>query len=136
MRTETGCVSPWLQQRRDILIILNKLAGLLPYRLNNTPIYLTNFFQLLIDYTCAGHLQIFTLLVKQNNNHKACLAQRILHKINCTTNYIINFNYKFNKFKNISAHDIALLLEQFADRIELEDLLLAQFGTISKHLIN
>lgn len=135
METVTTCVNPWLQQRGEILITLNNLAGLLPNTLHKDPVCLTNFFQLLIDYTCAGHLQIFTLLVKQDSE-KFISTKKILEKINDTTNTIIKINYKFNKFKNISANDIRKLLEQFANRIELEDLLLDQATSIDKNYIN
>lgn len=136
METLTKSVNPWLQQRQEILITLNNLAGLLPDSIHKDSISLTDFFQLLIDYTCAGHLQIFTLLVKQNAENFTSI-KKILQKINDTTNCIIKFNYKFNKFKNISANDITKLLEQFANRIELEDLLLnMQSSTINKNFIN
>ncbi len=136
MESITKCVNPWLQQRQEILIILNNLARLLPNSLNKEDICLTDFFQLLIDYTCAGHLQIFTLLIKQNVKNFISI-KKILHQINYTTNSIIKFNYKFNKFKNISTNDITKLLEQFANRIELEDLLLNyQPTTIHKNQIN
>lgn len=123
METFTKCISPWLQQRQQILITLNDLAGVLPQRINQNQLSLTTFFQLLIDYVCAGHLQIFNLLLQQNH-FNLLNTKEILQKINLTTNYIIKYNYKFNRFKNISANDIIKLLEQFANRIELEDLLL------------
>ena len=136
METTTKCVNPWLQQRQQILITLNNLAGLLPTTIKKDPVSLSDFFQLLIDYTCAGHLQIFTLLVKQNADNFTSI-KKILQKINDTTNCIIKFNYKYNKFKNISANDVTKLLEQFANRIELEDVLLnMQPSYIHKHNIN
>ena len=136
METTTKCVNPWLQQRQQILITLNNLAGLLPTTIKKDPVSLADFFQLLIDYTCAGHLQIFTLLVKQNADNFTSI-KKILQKINDTTNCIIKFNYKYNKFKNISANDVTKLLEQFANRIELEDVLLnMQPSYIHKHHIN
>lgn len=136
METLTKCVSPWLQQRQEIIIALNNLAGLLPDRANKNYISLTNFFQTLIDYTCAGHLQIFTLLVKENAENFP-LIKTILQKIDNTTNCIIKFNHKFNKFKNMSTNDITKLLEQFSNRIELEDLLLnMQANNVNKNYIN
>ena len=86
-------------------------------------ISLTRFFQLLIDYVCAGHLQIFNLLLKENAID-LLTTKEILKKINDTTSCIIRCNYKFNKFKNLSANDVVNLLEEFTNRIELEDLLI------------
>lgn len=123
METLTKCISPWLQQRQEILINLHNLAGLLPQNIQDNYVSLTNFFQLLIDYVCAGHLQIFNLLLQQNAIDLLA-TKDILQKISDTTSCIIKCNYKFNKFKNISANDVVKLLEQFANRIELEDLLL------------
>ncbi len=136
MNTVAKCVTPWLQQRQEILVTLHNLAGLLPKDLNEDNISLTNFFQLLIDYMCAGHLQIFNLLIKQNLINLSTI-KNVLQKINNTTNNIIKFNHKFNKFKNVSATDIVNILEEFANRIELEDLLLNIKHIITdKNLIN
>jgi regulator of sigma D len=136
METITKSVGLWLKQRQKILVALNNLAGLLPHGIPKNAVSLTNFFQLLVDYTCAGHLQIFTLFIKKDDpNFK--LTKNILKDINRTTNFIIQINYKFNKIHNISAHDITQLLEQFANRIELEDSLLRiQFNKIHKNYIN
>ena len=60
---------------------------------------------------------------------------QILKQINNSTDFIIKLNFKFNKFKNISAQDIVVLLEQFADRIESEDILLGA-RVADKHQIN
>ncbi len=126
-------VNPWLRQRQEILVILNSLAGLLP-NANNNSISLSNFFQLLIDYTCAGHLRIFATCLEQNAENFVSV-KNILEQINYSTDSIIRFNSKYNKFKNISAKDIVVLLEQFANRIELEDLLL-NMKLINKNQIN
>lgn len=136
MQTIEKFIIPWLQQRQQILTKLYNLAGLLPKDLEEEKISLTSFFQILIDYMCAGHLQIFNLLIKKNPINLSKI-KHVLQKINHSTNDIIKFNYKFNKFHNISAIDIANLLEQFANRIELEDLLLNTKNFIKdKNLIN
>ncbi len=133
MNTIEKLVNPWLQQRQQILVILSNLARLLPYA-DNPPVSLSKFFQLLIDYTCAGHLQIFTICLEQSIDHFSS-AQQILNKINNSTDNILKFNYKYNKFKNISVVDVTTLLEQFAERIELEDLLI-NMKVIHKYQIN
>jgi regulator of sigma D len=136
MAKKKNYIKTWLKQRNDILVILNNLTGLLPKHFTiDVPPSLSNFFQLLIDYTCAGHLQIFSLFIN-HNSHNFSFTQKVLKKINYTTDCIIKFNTKFNKFKNISANDAVLLLEQFANRIELEDFLLQQFYNINKNYIN
>lgn len=136
MKTIEKFLTPWLQQRQEILTNLYNLAGLLPKNIEKNNISLTCFFQILIDYMCAGHLQIFNLLIKRNSINLSQI-KNILHQINCNTNNIIKFNYKFNKFHNISAIDIANLLEEFANRIELEDILLHTKHFIqNKNLIN
>lgn len=136
MTTIAKCIIPWLQQRQKILIKLYNLAGLLPEELNEDNTSLTSFFQLLVDYMCAGHLQIFNLLIKQNPINLTNI-KNILQQINNSTNNIIKFNYKFNKFKNITSTDITNLLEQFANRIELEDLLLnIKHNITDKNLLN
>lgn len=132
MGRENNIVNTWLQQRHEILKILNNLARLLPSTYNS-PTALTNFFQLLIDYTCAGHLRIFNDCLKGYNNRTS--VTQILQQINNSTDCIIKINFKYNKFKNISAKDIVILLEQFADRIELEDLLL-DVKLANRHQIN
>jgi regulator of sigma D len=133
MNTIEKLINPWLQQRQQILVTLNSLARLLPYA-DNSPISLSNFFQLLIDYTCAGHLQIFTICLEQSIDNFVPVKQ-ILQKINNSTDHILKFNYKFNKFKNLSVNDMVTLLEQFSDRIELEDLLI-NMKAIHKNQIN
>lgn len=115
-------INTWLNQRQEILFSLNTLARALPAYCNNN-ISLNHFFQILIDYTCAGHLQIFTMCLKLGTNNLVPV-KTILEQIGNSTDCIINFNEKYNKFNNISAKDIVTLLEQFANRIELEDLLL------------
>jgi len=126
-------LSFWLHQRQEILIILNNLARLLPNSYE-TPVSLTKFFQLLIDYACAWHLQIFNQCV-ENTTEGFIPVKQILKQINNSTDFIVKFNYKYEQFKNISAKDIVVLLENFADRIELEDLLL-NMKQVKKHQIN
>ena len=133
MNTVEKLVNPWLLQRQQILVTLNSLARLLPYD-DNSPISLAKFFQLLIDYTCAGHLQIFTICLEQNIDTFVPVKQ-ILQQINNSTDNILKFNYKYNKFKNISANDVITLLEQFSNRVELEDLLI-NMKAINKNQIN
>jgi regulator of sigma D len=115
-------INTWLKQRQEILFSLNTLARALPNYFHDN-ISLNRFFQILIDYTCAGHLQIFTMCLKLGTNNLVP-AKTIIDQISNSTDCIINFNEKYNKFNNITAKDIEILLEQFANRIELEDLLL------------
>ena len=90
MNTIEKLINPWLQQRQQILVTLNSLARLLPYA-DNSPISLSNFFQLLIDYTCAGHLQIFTICLEQSIDNFVPVKQ-ILQQINNSTDNILKFN--------------------------------------------
>lgn len=136
MKTLTKSITPWLQQRQEILVTLHNLAGILPSKAQTKYGSLNKFFQLLINYVCAGHLQIFNLLINPDIVNIITIKD-IVNKINNTTNSIMKYNYKFNRFKNISANDITNLLEQFADRIELEDLLLNHPSkVINKKYIN
>lgn len=132
MDRDNKIVNVWLKQRQEILKILNNLARLLPSTYSY-PVSLAYFFQLLIDYTCAGHLRIFNDYLKRYDNCTSVM--QILKQINNSTDFIIKINSKFNKFNNISAQDIVVLLEKFADRIESEDILLGM-KVANKHQIN
>ncbi len=96
---------------------------------------LTHFCQLLIDYTADAHFRIYRYLEEGRERRRAILdvAKEVYPRIMQTTDGILDFNDRYRIDDGLPAidgleADLSRLGECLADRIELEDRLIAAFG--------
>ncbi|RLA33466.1 MAG: Rsd/AlgQ family anti-sigma factor [Gammaproteobacteria bacterium] len=119
-----------LEERRDLLVQLNDLAGTTPGQKKHaaTPQQLQQFCQLLVDYAATGHFGLYETI----RNDGACqtevwqMAERLYPEVTATTDALLRFNDKYNCDDQCivgpELHgDLSTLGEALASRIELED---------------
>lgn len=85
------------------------------------------FCEILVDYTSAGHFEIYDQLVREGNdfqdNDGLHRASELLNTIDGTTQRILDFNDKYLETDDLSAlaRDLSNLGESLSARMEAED---------------
>lgn len=122
-----------LLERRDMLVLFCRVAGLDPFP-HNTQVQkvLQDFCQVLVDYVAAAHFSLYERIVNGTERRAAvvALAHGLYPEIEMCTETAIVFNDKYDcadQCQDIShLHaDLSELGEALATRIELEDRLIA-----------
>ncbi len=123
-----------LEERRELLVVLNRLAGTVPGERKHTPSpqELQNFCQLLVDYAATGHFGLYEAI----RNEGACqgvvweLAGALYPEVAATTDALLDFNDKYTSEVNCLAvvddlpADLSGLGEGLEERFQMEDLLI------------
>jgi len=131
-------IDNWLAHRAKLLSHYCQVANLPPYETPQftlpTPEQLTIFCNNLVDYISEGHFEIYEEIMlnyEQKHQERMRLNDKVVPKINITTDVALSFN---EKYANCSAtddmheldEDLSNLGELMEQRFELEDLLLEQ----------
>jgi len=108
--------------------------------LGDTTELLEEFCQELVDYMATGHFEIYRRIEEGNERRDEILtlAEKIMPRINTTTQIAIAFNDLYDDTSNIDNEAIeqlpnylAKLGEELATRIDLEDQLINTLLTVS-----
>ena len=108
--------------------------------LGDTTELLEEFCQELVDYMATGHFEIYRRIEEGNERRDEILtlAEKIMPRINTTTQIAIAFNDLYDDTSNIDNDAIeqlpnylAKLGEELATRIDLEDQLINTLLTVS-----
>ena len=141
-------VNNWLFQRHKVLIAYCELAGITPIEQQENALprnlYVKHFCQILMDYVCAGHFEIFAKIIQGNQasspNNQDHLTQstsyqqgnnlhQIYPKLLISTDLALLFNDKYAE-KLTEEHcttfdkHLSALGKQLELRFELEDRLI------------
>ena len=124
-----------LEERRELLVQLNRLAGTAPGEKRRQPSaeQLQNFCQLLVDYAATGHFGLYETI----RNDSGCqdgvweMAGKLYPEVAATTDALLVFNDKYNCEDHCDlgpdlAEDLSAVGEVLATRIELEDRIIAE----------
>ncbi|HEY5604519.1 MAG TPA: Rsd/AlgQ family anti-sigma factor [Gammaproteobacteria bacterium] len=122
-----------VESRNDTLALLGKLASKQPFKPeHSTQLLLQNFCENLIDYTASAHFQLYRHIDENKERRIAArdIAEQIYPRIADSTQLFLDFNDKYDcedHCDNMSelASDLSKLGELLADRIDLEDRLIA-----------
>jgi regulator of sigma D len=125
-----------VQSRTETLSLLTDLAGRQPFSTEpSMEKALRRFCEALIDYTASAHFQLYRYLADNRERRQSVLtiAEKIYPRIVETTDVILRFNDKYEamSFDNsieFLAVDLSNLGECLADRIQLEDRVIAAMG--------
>lgn len=125
-----------VQSRTETLALLTELAGRQPF--NTEPSMekaLRRFCEALIDYTASAHFQLYRYLADNRERRQSVLsiAEKIYPRIVETTDVILRFNDKYEAMTlensvEFLAVDLSNLGEVLADRIQMEDQIIAAMG--------
>ncbi len=125
-------VQELLQERGQVWSLYCSVAGLQPFSPDKAVEPLVREFrQLLVDYISLGHFGIYQRISNGRERRAKVLekAADIYPRIAKTTDSAIHFNDKYEQLSGDAlrmslSHDLSLLGEQLATRIELEDQLI------------
>lgn len=121
--------------RDHVLALYGDLASKHPFNdTRKVSRMLEDFCQSLIDYTADTHFRLYRFIDEKRERRKAVIevADRVYPEILDTTDEILNFNDKYDftrgretlDLTNLEP-DLSRLGERLADRIELEDQIIA-----------
>lgn len=127
-------VTRLLQERRDMLVLFCRVAGLDPFpHGERTRQLLQEFCQILVDYVAAAHFSLYERILNGTERRQSLvrLAQTLYPRIEACTETAIVFNDKYDcedRCRDLSLlpDDLSELGEALALRIELEDQLISR----------
>lgn len=121
-------IDRWLEERQQLLIDYCSLSeGIEELDNKRSGQKLQSLCQILVDYVSAGHFEIFEQLKIEGKefNDEAGLktAEDLFAKIGETTEFILDFNDKYQETDDLDAieNDLSQLGEVLAHRFEMED---------------
>jgi regulator of sigma D len=125
-----------VKQRKEMLVVFWRLAGLEPYASEPNPAAaqkdVQEFCQLLVDYIAAGHFVLYERIVNGTERRKAVadLADELYPRISAATDAALQFNDKYDcgdhcEITDGLKEDLSRIGEELALRAELEDRLLS-----------
>jgi regulator of sigma D len=130
-------ISELLQERQQMLVGFCDLAALHAAggELAAVLDQLKAFNQMLVDYAALGHFEIYQRIMdgKERRASINAIASEIYPTIARTTDYFVEFNDKYEGADDAESlerlqHDLSLIGEAVAARIDKEDRLLREMG--------
>jgi regulator of sigma D len=132
-------VAELLKVRERMLALYGELARQQPFGHDRERILdlLEQFCQTLIDYTADAHFRLYRHVDERRERRRAVaeVAERVYGEILATTDTILLFNDRYDFSRGRKAlditnleQDLSQLGERLADRIELEDQIIAALG--------
>jgi regulator of sigma D len=132
-------IDKWLMARQELIVKFCDLSVNPGSSQENTVERLQTFCQLLVDYVSIGHFEIYDQLIKEaiefNNEDGAEMAEKIIPKIQNTTEVALNFNDRFDDVHKVDdgvqklVNDLEDLGHTLESRFELEDKLIEAIHT-------
>src|SRR3569833_1393739 len=119
--------------RTEMLALYGELIGKRPFTADpSVPALVQRFCQSLVDYTAQAHFQLYRHFAENRERRVAVVgvAEEIYPRVLEITQSILDFNDKYDcedhcEILSSLREDLSVLGEQLADRIELEDRLIA-----------
>jgi regulator of sigma D len=132
-------IDKWLMDRQELIVKFCDLSVKPGSSQENTVERLQTFCQLLVDYVSVGHFEIYDQLIKEaiefNNEDGAEMAEKIIPKIQTTTEAALNFNDRFDDIHKVDDGILKLVGEleslghTLENRFEFEDKLIEAIHT-------
>ncbi len=128
-----GKLNTLLQTRTETLTLFSQLVGIRPFNPDQElHLLLQEFCETLVDYTASAHFQLYRFLEdgsERRGNIKNFSAS-VYPRISDSTQLILDFNEKYeseDRCKDFSSldDDLSKLGEALADRIQMEDQIIA-----------
>jgi regulator of sigma D len=122
-------VDKLLAERREMLVLFCRVAGLEPYTAERPTIeLLQEFCQVLVDYSAFGHFEIYERIASGRERRRKVIdiAEEVYPQIVEASETAVEFNDKYDAGDHAVVlgdlpHDLSLLGEELAMRVESED---------------
>lgn len=124
-----------LETRTETLMLFSRLAGMRPYQPDREiQLMIQAFCETLVDYTASAHFQLYRFIEEdaERRTEVRKLAEKIYPDIAASTRVILDFNEKYDcedhcDDLSMLEQDLSKLGEVLADRITLEDQIIATY---------
>ena len=122
-----------LKERKHMLLLFEKVAGIAPYGEAKADVgLLKEFSQILVDYIASGHFTLYERIAdgKERRQRVIELARELFPRLMTTTDAAVAFNDAYEKADSFGEYESILeripsLGENLALRVDLEDRLLS-----------
>ncbi|MDX2463150.1 MAG: sigma D regulator [Porticoccus sp.] len=122
-------IDHWLQERQAVLVCFCALGDIHHFNSQNTVHResLKTFCEILVDYTSAGHFEIYDQLMKEGvelqDSQGLEAGENLLQTIDGSTELILDFNDKYLETDDLKAlsTDLSQLGEALEIRLAAED---------------
>ena len=126
-------ITKMLDERQEMLVLFAKVAGLEPYAGSKaSTVDLKEFCQILVDYVATAHFGVYERIAEGKERRRKVLdvAEALYPRIKAITDEVVTFNDRYEGVDGDALpdglhDDLSSLGERIAQRIELEDQLLA-----------
>jgi len=126
-------VEKLLAERREMLVLFCRVAGLEPYTAERPTIdLLQEFCQVLVDYSAFGHFEIYQRIASGHERREQVIAvaEQVYPRIAEASETAVDFNDKYDAGDHAVVladlpHDLSVLGEELAMRVEAEDLIVS-----------
>lgn len=130
-------IDQWLQERQEMLVRFCALGDIRAFDSEDVAHRhkVKAFCEILVDYTSAGHFEIYDQLVREgrdfDDGDALQKANQLLRTIDATTERILDFNDKYLETDDLSALavDLSTLGESLSARMEAEDIMIEVLHT-------
>lgn len=139
-------IDKWLQERQELIVLYTNLAQKTKAGAPSDARELLSFCEVMVDYTSAGHFEIFEQLCREAeafSDQKAIeLSQKIFPLIQTSTDVILDFNEAYGDSQPAVetleklTDELSRLGEHLADRFQHEDILIETLHTAHQELVN
>jgi regulator of sigma D len=138
-------IERWLEERQALIVGFCAVSGV--HESNNAEELhsgLQRFCQLIVDYVCAGHFEVYYQLLREAEEFKdgsAKIAKALLPELNENTSIAMEFNdHYFESNENTPLQDLSQQLSKLGEtlelRFEIEDRLIDVMHNAHKELIS
>lgn len=132
-------IDKWLKERQELIVKFCALSSTSDLsQPDNVAKEFEKLCEILVDYVSAGHFEVYDQLVEEArefNDGGVELAEKIIPKIQETTEKMLHFNDRFD-VTEMSERGLTVLLKDLSDlgeileeRFEMEDILIEALHT-------
>ncbi|WP_188152327.1 sigma D regulator [Teredinibacter waterburyi] len=120
-------IDRWLKERQQMLVLYCDLSDVVDDEQSQRGSILRSMCQIMVDYVSAGHFEVYGQLVDEGrafeDEEGLATAAEQFKKVDSTTEYILDFNDKYQEVDDLEAlpADLSRLGEMLAARFEAED---------------
>lgn len=134
-------IDRWLQERQDALVLFCQLSEHDEFVPETHGEAVRKLCQLLVDYSSAGHFEVYKQLVAEarefDDQSAINQASSIYEQIDPTTDIILDFNDKYQEIDDLDSlrADLSQLGSALESRFSAEDKLIAVLHDAHKDLV-
>ncbi|AFU99742.1 sigma D regulator [Simiduia agarivorans] len=135
-------IDRWLQERQDALVLYCKLSEHDEFEPERHGDDVRSLCQLLVDYSSAGHFEVYKQLVAEakefDDQDAIAEAAELYSEIDPTTDLILDFNDKYQEIDDLDAlrADLSRLGSALETRFSAEDRMIAVLHDAHKDLVS